>query len=54
MVAKQISILWADDEIDLLRPYVLFLEQKGYRVLTATNGDDAIKSALAEDPDLIF
>ena len=27
------KILWADDEIDLLKPYILFLEGKGYEVL---------------------
>ncbi len=35
-------ILWADDEIDLLRSHVLFLEGKGFNVTTVTNGDDAI------------
>ena len=35
-------ILWADDEIDLLRSHVLFLEGKGFKVTTVTNGDDAI------------
>ena len=36
------KILWADDEIDLLQPHVLFLQSKGYEVDTVTNGDDAI------------
>ena len=31
-------ILWADDEIDLLKPHILFLENKGYEVETVTNG----------------
>jgi len=35
-------ILWADDEIDLLRSHVMFLEGKGFQVTTVTNGDDAI------------
>ena len=35
-------ILWADDEIDLLKPYIIYLHQKGYQVLTANNGQDAI------------
>ena len=35
-------ILWADDEIDLLKPHILFLENKGYEVETVTNGRDAI------------
>ncbi len=37
-----IHILWVDDEIDLLKPHILFLEKKGYHVSTATNGADAI------------
>ncbi len=40
---RQIDILWIDDEIDLLKPQILFLEEKGYRVTTATNVDDAIE-----------
>ena len=36
------KILWADDEIDLLKPHILFLENKGYEVETVTNGRDAI------------
>jgi len=35
-------ILWVDDEIDLLRSHVLFLEDKGYEVETASNGADAV------------
>jgi CheY-like chemotaxis protein len=37
-----IKILWADDEIDLLKPQILFLEQKGYLVDGVTNGHDAL------------
>ena len=40
---KQIDILWIDDEIDLLRPQILFLEEKGYKVNTASNADDALE-----------
>lgn len=39
----KINILWADDEIDLLKPQLLFLEKKGYEVITVTNGYDAIE-----------
>ncbi len=39
------KILWADDEIDLLRPHILFLETKGYEVTSVTNGADAIGKA---------
>ena len=36
------NILWVDDEIDLLKPHILFLEQKGYQVDTAADGEDAL------------
>lgn len=51
---KKIKILWADDEIDLLKPHIIFLEQKGYELSTATNGFDAIAKVKNEDFDLIF
>ena len=35
-------ILWADDEIDLLQPHILFLESKGYDVTSVSNGSDAV------------
>ncbi len=50
----QPSILWVDDEIDLLRPHIIFLEQKGYRVLTASNGHDAIELVTQNPVDLVF
>ncbi|MFM1821313.1 MAG: hypothetical protein RLZZ402_1672, partial [Bacteroidota bacterium] len=37
------KILWADDEIDLLKPYILFLESKGYEVYTVNSGADALE-----------
>ncbi len=47
-------ILWADDEIDLLRPHILFLEEKGYEIVTVNSGQDAIDACEEEDFDLIF
>ena len=47
-------ILWADDEIDLLQPYVIYLNQKGYEVLTANNGQDAIDITDHEALDIVF
>ena len=38
----QTKILWADDEIDLLKPHILFLESKGYTVAATNNGSDAV------------
>jgi len=34
-------IIWIDDEIHHLKPHILFLEAKGYKITTATNGSDA-------------
>ncbi len=53
-MADRPRILWADDEIDLLRSHILFLEQKGYRVVGVTNGPDAISRVQAEHFDLVF
>lgn len=36
------KILWADDEIDLLKPHIMFLKAKGYDVTTVSNGRDAL------------
>ena len=36
------KVLWADDEIDLLRPHIKFLEQKGFDVTAVQNGEDAL------------
>jgi len=48
------KILWVDDEIELLRPHLQLLENKGYSVDTATNGEDAIEMVKTKDYDLIF
>lgn len=47
-------ILWADDEIDLLKAYILFLEEKGYEVVTASNGKDAVDLCKESYFDIIF
>jgi CheY-like chemotaxis protein len=48
------TILWADDEMDLLKPHLLFLQEKGYKVLTANNGYDAIELLKKNDIDLVL
>lgn len=48
------KILWVDDEIELLRPHILFLSEKGYTVETATNGEDAIAMVRHQAYDLVF
>ena len=47
-------ILWADDEIDLLKPHILFLQNKGYEVETVTNGRDAIDALTSQIFNLII
>ena len=48
------NILWADDEIDLLKPHILFLKNKGYEVEKVTNGIDAVELVKARKFDVIF
>jgi DNA-binding response OmpR family regulator len=51
---KKDKLLWADDEIDLLKPHILFLEEKGFEVVTVCSGQDAIDCCLEQIFDLIF
>ncbi len=52
---EKIKILWADDEIDLLKPQMIFLEKKGYEVITVTNGHDALEECEeSNDIDVVF
>ena len=51
---NSIQILWVDDEIDLLKPHILFLEQKGYNLTSCTNGTDAIELVKNSNFDIIF
>lgn len=48
------KILWADDEIDLLKPHILFLGAKGYEVITANSGVDALRISSETPVDLII
>jgi CheY-like chemotaxis protein len=48
------KILWADDEIDLLKPHILFLEEKGYEVVPVISGQDAIDCCREQSFDIIF
>ena len=49
-----IQILWVDDEIELLRPHIIFLERKNYKVTTCTNGADAINLVDETNFDIVF
>lgn len=51
---QETTILWADDEIDLLKPHILFLNEKGYKVKTVTNGNDALELFQTQYFDLVF
>ena len=51
---SNIRILWADDEIDLLKAQVIFLKEKGYDVAEVTNGADAIDRSREEPFDVVF
>ena len=51
---KNDHLLWVDDEIDLLKPHVMFLQSKGYEVSTVTNGQDALDLCRETTFDLIF
>ena len=51
---KDLRILWVDDEIELLKPFVLFLSEKGHSVITVSNGSDAIESVKKNPFDLVL
>ena len=47
-------LLWVDDEIELLKAHILFLENKGYELITVSNGTDAIEQCRVQTFDLIL
>lgn len=51
---EKIRILWVDDEIEMLKPHILFLEHKGYEVETSNNGDDGLDMIMSRPYDIIF
>lgn len=48
------KILWVDDEIESLKPHIMFLEQKGFEMVTAISGDDAVVKVRDEQLDLVL
>jgi CheY-like chemotaxis protein len=54
MAARKDKVLWADDEIDLLKPHILFLQDKGYEVTPVISGQDAIDCCREQAFDIIF
>ncbi|MEM6894078.1 MAG: response regulator [Bacteroidota bacterium] len=51
---KNITILWVDDEIDLLKPHILFLEGKDYNVVTCQSGQEALEEIKQRFFDIVF
>ncbi len=51
---NKIKILWVDDEIDYLKPHIIFLEKKNYQVTTTNNGQDALDIFDQENFDVVF
>ena len=47
-------LLWVDDEIELLKAHIIFLEKKGYEVITVSNGADAIEQCQTQTFDLVL
>tara|TARA_E500000331_G_scaffold239636_1_gene230009 strand:- start:1553 stop:3109 length:1557 start_codon:yes stop_codon:yes gene_type:complete len=50
----QPKILWIDDEIDHLKPHILFLQEKGYYVTTSTTGNEALGFIKEQSFDLVL
>ena len=48
------KVLWVDDEIDYLKPHIMFLKDKGYDLTTSTNGQDALELAKNNRFDVIL
>ncbi|MCX6326116.1 MAG: PglZ domain-containing protein [Bacteroidia bacterium] len=51
---RKIRILWTDDEVEVLKPHIFFLEEKGYEIDTCSNGNDTIDLVRQNRYDLIF
>lgn len=50
----QVKILWADDEMEFLKPHVMFLESKGYSVDLVNNGSEAVEKSQENQYDIVF
>ncbi|MDC1327526.1 PglZ domain-containing protein [Ulvibacter sp.] len=51
---SDIKVLWVDDEIDLLKPHILFLENKNYKVTTCQSGTEALEEVRKQSFDIVF
>ncbi len=53
-MAEPIRVLFVDDEADFLEPVAFWLQSKGYQVLTAHNGQEALDAIKRDKPDIAF
>lgn len=53
-MSQKYAILWADDEIELLKPHILFLQNKGYEITTVKSGSDAVEKVTESAFDIVF
>lgn len=51
---SNIKVLWVDDEIDMLKPHIIFLEQRNYEVTTAQSGTEALEEIKKTNFDIVF
>jgi CheY-like chemotaxis protein len=51
---SEIKVLWVDDEIDLLKPHIIFLESRNYLVTTAQSGTEALQEIEKDSFDIVF
>jgi CheY-like chemotaxis protein len=51
---RKLRILWTDDEIEVLKPHIYFLREKGYEIDTCSNGNDTVDLVRQNSYDLIF
>jgi len=51
---NKITILWVDDEIDLLKPHIIFLQNKNYDVITCKSGQEALEELIDTRVDIVF
>ncbi len=54
MADTKTTILWVDDEVDLLTSHIMFLEEKGYEVKRVSNGEDAIRIVASQAPNIVL
>ena len=53
-MSDRINIIWADDEINLLKSHILFLEDKGFQITTVTSGEEAYQLFCKNKYDLVL